>query len=82
MSLAEKLAEISQQSAKRIPADIAAIMERTTNDLRDSGILDGVIKIGQQMPDFTLLNQSGVPISSTQLRKDGPLVLTVFRGSW
>lgn len=82
MSLAEKLAEISQQSAKRIPADIAAIMEGATNDLRSSGILDGMIKIGQQMPDFTLLNQSGIPTSSALLRKDGPLVLTVFRGSW
>ena len=35
MSLAKKLSEISQQSAKRIPADIAVIMERATNDLRE-----------------------------------------------
>lgn len=82
MSLTEKLAEISQQSAKRIPADTAAVMARATNDLRTSGILDGVIKIGQEMPGFTLLNQSGTPTSSALLHKDGPLVLSIFRGSW
>lgn len=82
MSLTEKLADISQQSAKRIPADTAAIMARATNDLRNSGILDGVIKIGQEMPGFTLRNQSRTPRSSALLHKGGPLVLSVFRGSW
>lgn len=82
MSLADKLNEIKQTSAKRIPADIAEIMGRATTDLRASGILDSVIKVGEKLPDFTLLNQSGIPTSSAVLLQKGALVLTVFRGSW
>lgn len=82
MSLAEKLSAIKQGSAKRIPPEIAEIMTRATNDLRTSGILDSVVKVGEKLPDFTLLNQSGIPISSATLLQKGALVLTVFRGSW
>ncbi len=82
MSLSEKLAEIVAASAGRIPPDIKQVMTQATDDLRNSGIMDRVIKVGEKMPDFTLLNQSGIPTSSIALLKDGPLVLTVFRGSW
>ncbi|MFK7863656.1 MAG: hypothetical protein AB8B95_05440 [Pseudohongiellaceae bacterium] len=82
MSLADKLNEIKQGSVKRIPANIAEIMTRATDDLRVSGIMERVIKVGAKMPDFTLLNQSGTPISSAVLLQKGALVLTVFRGGW
>lgn len=82
MLLSEKLSAISEQAASRIPSEVQAIMNRATEDLRSSGILDKVIKTGQTMPGFTLLNQSGIPVSSSALLASGPLVLTVFRGSW
>ncbi|MEM1229142.1 MAG: hypothetical protein AAGI15_01290 [Pseudomonadota bacterium] len=82
MSLAETLTQMREGAAKRIPEPAAAIMHRATEDLRQSGILDGVIKIGDRLPDFTLINQQGTPVSSLALRNAGPMVLTVFRGSW
>lgn len=82
MSLAEKLDAIREAGAKRIPEDKRAIMGRATADLRDSGILDGVPKVGDRLPDFSLKNAQGVEIHSANLLSQGAVVLTVFRGVW
>ena len=52
--LAERLDAIRQGADKRIPPDKRAIMHRATDDLRASGILDGVIKVGDPLPPFAL----------------------------
>jgi hypothetical protein len=82
MPLVERLAAIRQGADKRIPADTRAIMHRATNDLRASGIMDHVIKVGNPLPPFELKNASGQEVRSSELLARGPLVLTVFRGSW
>ncbi len=82
MLLSEKLAQIREKAAQAIPADKQVIMHRATEDLGNSGIVDSVIAVGQKLPAFTLLNQSGIPTSSSILHDSGPMVLTVFRGSW
>jgi len=82
MSLAERLDTIRQGADKRIPPDKRAIMHRATDDLRASGILNGVIKVGAPLPPFALKNAFGQEIGSSELLANGKLVLTVFRGSW
>jgi hypothetical protein len=82
MTLAERLNTIRQGADKRIPPDKRAIMHRATDDLRSSGILDHVTKVGDPLPPFALRNAVGEEVSSSELLANGPLVLTVFRGSW
>ena len=82
MSLADKLAATRAASAGRIPADRAAIMERATEDLRKSGILDRIVPVGGRAPAFELANHDGRRISSAELLAGGPLVVSFFRGSW
>lgn len=82
MSLADKLAATRAASAGRIPPDKAAIMHRATDDLRKSGILDRIVKVGARMPPFELANHDGRRVSSGDLLARGPLVLSYFRGSW
>ena len=59
MSLEDKLAAVREASAKRIPPDRLAIMHNATEQLRQSGIMDRVIKPGSKAPDFTLNDQHG-----------------------
>jgi peroxiredoxin len=40
------------------------------------------LKVGDGVPDFRLDSQDGKSISSVELRKQGPLVVTFFRGHW
>ena len=44
--------------------------------------MEGVIKVGDKLPPFTLDNDDGSTVSSKALLADGPLVVTIFRGHW
>ena len=82
MSLAEQWDALREGSGKRIPADKRAIMGQATVDLRASGILDGVAKPGDRLPDFSLRNAHGMVVHSADLLGQGAIVLSVFRGTW
>jgi hypothetical protein len=82
MSLEQQLAKLREASAKRVPEDKRAIMGRVTQDLRESGIMDGVIKVGDPLPPFALENANGSVVESAGLLAKGAVVLTVFRGHW
>jgi hypothetical protein len=82
MSLEQILAATRAASAARVPPERQAIMHRATEDLRNSGILDRIVKVGQPMPAFDLDNHDGRRVASEDLLAGGPLVLSWFRGSW
>ncbi len=82
MSLAEKLNEIREGAKQRIPEELRLIMARGINELRESGILDSVLKKGDSLPPFRLPNQTGDLVSSRDLLRRGPLVMTFYRGVW
>ena len=82
MSLKEKLDAIREASSKRIPPDRQAVMHRATADLRASGILDRIVKVGQPMPAFSSEAHDGRAVGSNDLLARGPLVLSFFRGHW
>jgi hypothetical protein len=82
MALVDTLRGMREASAKRIPADKAAIMHRSTKELRASGIMDRVIKVGDKLPPLALPNAYGQEVRSADLLAKGPLILTFFRGSW
>jgi hypothetical protein len=81
-TLAEQLQAIRAGAAKRIPPEKRAIMERATEDLRGSGILEQVIRAGDPLPPMSLRNARGELIETGSLLGRGPVLLTVFRGSW
>ena len=81
MSLEERLAAI-REAPKRIAADSLAIMQRSTEQLQQSGLADRALSVGDQMPTFALVNQDGTEVRSADLLTRGPLVITFFRGAW
>ena len=82
MSLAEKLDELREGAAKRVPEEQRAAMASATRALRESGAPDRAIKVGDTLPPFALETRAGETVRSDDLLARGPLVLTVFRGSW
>jgi hypothetical protein len=82
MTLDESLAVIREASSKRLSPERQAIMHRANEELRSSGIMDRVIKVGDALPAFSLHNAHGQEVRSPDLLAEGPLVVTVFRGSW
>jgi len=57
-------------------------MHRATAELKASGIEDTALKVGYRAPDFILFNQDHVEVASEDLLRQGPLVVSFFRGHW
>src|SRR5207247_4040624 len=58
------------------------IMHRATEELRQSGLAERALKVGDLAPAFELDNQDGRLVRSADLLADGPLVIAFFRGHW
>ncbi len=82
MSLEESLAKLREASAARVPEETRNIMGAATKALRESGIMDGIIKVGDTLPTFNLPNSKGEMVSSADLLAKGNLVVTIYRGHW
>jgi hypothetical protein len=57
-------------------------MHRATAELRASGIEEAALKVGHRAPRFILFNQDHARFASSDLLREGPLVVTFFRGHW
>jgi hypothetical protein len=82
MTLQERLDAMREASKTRIPEDARAIMQRSIDELRASGIMERIARVGQTAPDFTLPGASGRPIHLADLVARGPVVLSFYRGRW
>ena len=82
MSLEESLAKIRAAAAERIPPEAREVIGRTNEELRNSGLLDSAIKVGDTLPPFALKNADGKTVKSEDILAKGPMVLSVFRGVW
>jgi hypothetical protein len=82
MTLQEQLNARRAQSRERMPAELRALMDQGTETLRQSGLADRCLKVGERMPAFTLPNATGQSVSSAALLAKGPLVVSFYRGGW
>lgn len=82
MSLKEELAALKARAESKRPPEVIALMHRAVDDLRQSGAVERVARVGQPAPEFMLPNAEDQPISSRDLLARGPLVVTFYRGGW
>ena len=64
------------------PQGVIETMHRATAELKASGIEAHALKVGDRAPSFSLFNQDHVQVSSANLLREGPLVVSFFRGHW
>ncbi|MGC1231588.1 MAG: hypothetical protein WA855_04435 [Candidatus Acidiferrales bacterium] len=64
------------------PREAIETMHRATAELKATGIEARALKVGDSAPAFTLFNQDHVEIASANLLREGPLVISFFRGHW
>jgi hypothetical protein len=62
--------------------DAVDTMHRATAELKGSGAEGRALKVGDAAPSFTLFNQDDISVSSADLLRQGPLVVSFFRGHW
>jgi hypothetical protein len=64
------------------PHEVIEPMHRATEELKASGIEEHALKVGDRAPSFALFNQDHVEVNSNDLLREGPLVVSFFRGHW
>ena len=82
MLLQEKLDAVVASLRKDAPKEFLDAFHRLVENLRASGIMDGVLKVGDHAPQFTLPSYEGHGVSLTDLRARGPVIISFYRGRW
>jgi hypothetical protein len=82
MELQKKLNGLKKGFETQAPKEVVQIMHRATDDLRNSGILEQTVKVGDPAPDFSLTNADGQEFRLQELLSEGPVVLSFYRGKW
>ena len=82
MSLQDTLDAMRSSFESKLPPEIVKTMHDATEDLLQSGIMDRVLKEGDQAPQFSLPDPNGEMVDSADLLKTGPLVVGFYRGAW
>ncbi len=80
--LNRRLAEIRAEKEAARPPPATAIMAAGTETLRGSGILDRIPGVGDRAPLFARPSVAGPTVRLATLLKQGPVVLSFFRGRW
>ena len=82
VSLASTLGALRDKYAALLKPSITAVMDGHIQHLRATGFVQGAKNVGDRMPSFELKDRQGNTVSSSELLKRGPLVVTFFRGTW
>jgi hypothetical protein len=82
MALQEQLNALREKFHAMAPKKSLDIIHRATEDLKDSGVLEKALNVGDRLPDFSLNNSKGQPVRVWNFLAGGPLVLTFYRGKW
>ncbi|QUY45072.1 peroxiredoxin-like family protein [Acaryochloris marina] len=82
MSLATELQAVTENVRQKAPENVFSTMEAATAKLAATGITDQALQPGQTMPDFELPDATGKLVSSSELRTQGLLLISFYRGNW
>ena len=81
-TLAEQLDELRHHVAARVGPEIFTDLQQFIQRLEATGIEDRVLAVGATAPGFTLSDATGQEVSLASRLKQGPLVLSFYRGGW
>ena len=82
MTLKDELDKLQAGTVDRVSSETLAVMKGASDDLVASGIAGRSAKEGSAAPAFSLPNARGEPVASETLWRDGPAVLSFYRGGW
>lgn len=65
-----------------VPYSVIETMHKATAELKASGLAERAKKAGDMAPFFSLKDPEGNIVSSEELLKKGPLIISFYRGVW
>jgi peroxiredoxin len=80
--LQQHIETFQAQLAGQLPSEALADFYQSITTLVQRGIAQQSVKVGEKAPDFTLPDVFGKQITLSDLLKQGPVVVTFYRGEW
>lgn len=75
-------AEAYKAKAQERLGDRFTILTDDINRVRSSGVLDHALRVNDSAPDFSLPDAFDHEISLSMLLREGPIVISFYRGEW
>jgi peroxiredoxin len=82
MSLQDELDALRAEFVRTASPGRAALYDAKVEELRQAFPIEKALKTGDDAQDFTLPDPSGRPVSLAGLLRNGPAVVTFYRGGW
>ncbi|KAN0113281.1 AhpC-TSA domain containing protein [Hyaloscypha variabilis] len=82
MSLAPQLSAVYEGFQKNAPAQVVQTINAANSDFQSTFKNKSTIKAGDKLPFFVLSDALGKEVTSEELLKKGPLLISFYRGSW
>jgi len=82
MSMQQDLDAFRAQFERTAPEGRAALYEAKVAELTRTFPRDKIRAVGDPAPDFTLPDAQGRPVSLSAALREGPVVVTFYRGGW
>ena len=80
--LAEKLKAKADAGMKMMPTEVVALFKKAGEELAASNLAEQAKTVGAKAPVFSLKDGGGENKALADLLKEGPVVLTFYRGKW
>lgn len=80
--LAEKLEAKADAGMKMMPPEVVALFKKAGEELAASNLDEQAKNVGAKAPAFSLKDGGGEHKALADLLKEGPVVLTFYRGKW
>lgn len=80
--LQNKLDSMKNNFLKRADKQKIEVYEAGIDSVIKSGVLENAKQVGEEAPNFVLTNAKGDTVELKKLLKNGPVVLTWYRGGW
>ena len=81
-TLASQITEFKTNFFSQAPPQAVSTIGEWIGELSQSGIRERSLHVGQAAPDFALPDAHGRIVRLADLRAQGPVVVTFYRGAW
>lgn len=82
MALASELASFYDSMRRSAPGPVLDALDAAARDHQATFNRDTAIGVGQELPDFNFLDETGMSWSKEKLLAKGPMLISFQRGGW
>jgi peroxiredoxin len=82
VSLNERLRARLAEAVSARPLEVSEAYADGIAQVRESGVVERALKVGDPAPTFTLPDATGLAVSFQDLLSSGPAIVTFYRGGW